>query len=291
MKAKLKNILRRSLTRDPGKSNYKFVMRDWIRLLDLKACSQVLETKRFSQNLRPIELEFPDKERIVVIAPHPDDDVFGAGGTLLKAIDRGAEVKVIYVTDGHSDPKRAAQIKQDAVRVCGEIDATAAFLGLQTRNIPLADQATNDRLATLIRESDPQAIFITFLLDDHDDHRRVNQLLMVAAEGLDLRDVEIWAYQIYSTVIPNVVVNITEQVQRKQEIMRMWGSVSGNRDWPHYVLGMNAANCRYLPSKEPLYAETFFVVPIEEYLELCRIYFSHPTEEIYYSAAYRAVAG
>ena len=273
MKATLKNILRRSLTRDLGRSNYKFVIKDWVNLLDLKACSQVLETKRFSRNLRPIELECPDKERVVVIAPHPDDDVFGAGGTIMKAVDRGAEVTVIYVTDGHSDAERAAQIKQDAVRVCGEIGATPAFLGLQTRNISLAEPATNDRLASLIRESDPQAIFITFLLDDHDDHRRVNQLLMAVAGGLELRDVEVWAYQIYSTVIPNVVVDITEQVQRKQETMRMWGSVSGNRDWPHYVLGMNAANCRYLPSKGPLYAETFFVVPIDEYLELCKIYF------------------
>ena len=291
MAPRFSGALKRILIRDPGKSNYKFVIKDWVDLLDLKACSQVLETKRFSQNLRPIELECPDKERLVVIAPHPDDDVFGAGGTILKAVDRGAQVNVIYVTDGHNDAERAAQIKQDAVRVCGEIGATPAFLGLQTRNIPLADPATNDRLTSLIRESDPQAIFITFLLDDHDDHRRVNQLLMAVAERLELRDVEVWAYQIYSTVIPNVVVNITEQVPRKQEIMSMWGSVSGNRDWPHYVLGMNAANCRYLPSKEPLFAETFFVVPIDEYLELCKIYFSHPAEEIYYSPAYRAAAG
>ena len=81
--------------------------------------------------------------------------------------------------------------------------------------------------------------------------------------------------------------DITEEVETKRELVRMWRSVSGNRDWAHYVLGMNAANCRYLSTSEPAYAETFFVVPIEEYLELCRLYFSRSPGDIYYSELYR----
>jgi LmbE family N-acetylglucosaminyl deacetylase len=280
-------VVKRVLGRDPGRSNYKFVVKDWVDLVDLKACSRVLETKRFSQNLRPIELERPDKKRIMIIAPHPDDDTFGAGGTIMEAVSRGAKVTTIYITDGHDDPDRVTAIRQEARRVCEATGATPIFLGLQPRKIPLDDPDVNARLVASIREFRPEAIFITFVLDDHDDHRRVNQLLLTADEQVSLKGIEVWAYQVYSTVLPNVVVNITSRVERKRELIRMWRSVSGNRDWAHYVLGMNAANCRYLSTSEPAYAETFFVVPIEEYLELCRLYFSRSPGDIYYSELYR----
>ncbi|MDA1347823.1 MAG: PIG-L family deacetylase [Chloroflexi bacterium] len=273
---------------DPGRSNYKFVIKDWVDLFDLRACAEVLETKRFAQNLRPVQVDVPDRKRLLVIAPHPDDDTFGAGGTLTKAVANGAKVDVVYITAGSSDPEQAESIRQEAAQVCDAMGATPTFLGLHPKGIPLDDSELNDRVTSLLTDLDPDAIFISFLLDDHDDHRRVNELLLTVAGGLRPSGVEVWAYQIYSTVIPNVVVDITGQVDAKRELMRMWRSVSGNRDWAHYVLGMNAANSRYIQSREPVFAEAFFVVPIEEYLELCRLYFARSPRDIYYSDSYRA---
>jgi hypothetical protein len=88
-------------------------------------------------------------------------------------------------------------------------------------------------------------------------------------------------------VLPNVVVNITEQADKKRHLISLWHNVSGNRDWAHYVLGMNAANCRYVSSREPEYVEAFFVVPIDEYLDLCKGYFSHGADRTYFTSRYR----
>lgn len=282
----LKRGVRRLFAGTPSRAAYKFVMKDWRPVLDVEASSQVLETKRFSQNLKPMVLECPAQRKIMVIAPHPDDDVFGPGGTLLKAIQKGAEVHVVYVTDGKNDARREA-IRDDARRSCEALGATYTFLGCETMNIPLADGQVNRSLASLLQNIRPEAIFTAFLLDDHDDHRRVNELLLTVARDLDLGKAEIWAYQVYSSVLPNVVVNITEQADRKRHLISLWHNVSGNRDWAHYVLGMNAANCRYVPSREPEYVEAFFVVPIDEYLDLCEGYFSHGAEQIYFSSRYR----
>ena len=253
----------------------------------MRAASEVLETKRFSRSVSPVEMECPTERRIMVIAPHPDDDTFGAGGTIVQAVAAGAEVKTLYVTNGSNDPERSRLITQDARAVCEAIGVGPVFLGCRTRDIPLTDGRTNDRIRSLIEEFEPGVIFLPFLLDDHDDHRRVNQLLLDVTRGLDLDHTDVWAYQVYSTVIPNVVVNITEHAKRKRELIGMWEHVSGERDWAHYVLGMNAANCRYLPSKHPVYAEAFFVLPMKEYLDLCSVYFSHPASEIYHSPSYR----
>lgn len=61
-----------------SKKGYEFIVRDWSSLPDIKICSNVLQTMRFSRNLQPIELEGLEAKRIVVIAPHPDDELLGA---------------------------------------------------------------------------------------------------------------------------------------------------------------------------------------------------------------------
>lgn len=37
--------------------------------------------------------------KIVVFAPHPDDEIFGCGGSILKWMDEGNDVHIVYVTD------------------------------------------------------------------------------------------------------------------------------------------------------------------------------------------------
>jgi hypothetical protein len=44
-----------------------------------------------------------DKKRVLVIAPHPDDETLGAGGTIAKFIDQGHDVYVLIVS-GHLPP-------------------------------------------------------------------------------------------------------------------------------------------------------------------------------------------
>lgn len=278
--------LRKLLIGRPSKRLYKFMINDWVRLTDLDMCSKVLDTKRFIRNLRPLEMEHPAAKRILVIAPHPDDDILGAGGTLLKAIDSGAKVHVLYVTNGLSEQTDA--IRQETLQVCESTGMIPHFLDCRSRAIPLDNLRINSEFLALLKYIAPEAIFISFLLDDHDDHRRVNHLMHNILQNQAASQAEIWAYQIYSSIIPNVVVNITEQVEKKRELIHLWKSVVKFNDLAHYILGINASNCRFLPANEPVYVEAFFVVPLMEYLNLCSIYFGGNSSEIYYYDYYRA---
>ena len=269
----------------PSKRLYKFMVTDWTKLTDLEACSKVLDTKRFNRNLQPIELDYPDAKRILVIAPHPDDDIIGAGGTLIKAKEKGADIHVLYVTNGL--PEKAETIRQETLSVCDQLGATPHFLYCQTRAIPLDDPGVNKRISDLLDELKPEVIFISFLLDDHDDHRRVNHLLLEVLKDKPLPKCEIWAYQVYSSVIPNVAVNITDQKERKKELIHIWKSVGKFNDLAHYILGVNAANCRYIMADKPEWVETFFVAPLEDYLELCQFYFIQTKNPGYYYREYK----
>src|SRR5882724_2787055 len=63
-----------------------------ILLLAVAACAPALAQKV----LPPITAN----DRIIVVAPHPDDEVLGAGGLIQQACAVGAEVHVIYLTSG-----------------------------------------------------------------------------------------------------------------------------------------------------------------------------------------------
>jgi N-acetylglucosamine malate deacetylase 1 len=275
MIAQIKNKVRNLLLANPSKANYKFLLKSHSGLFDKTLSSKILESKCFNDTLQPIVMDCPQADRILVIAPHPDDDIFGAGGVLLRLAEKGAEIKTLYVTDTGNTQDTRNKIHDEAILISGKLGATAVFLGGQSGGIAeggLEQQA----LTTTLRSFRPDIILTTFLLDDHVDHRQANLILTASLNATGLSP-EIWSYQIYTTVIPNVVIDITAVMDQKEQLMRMWKNVSGNRDWAHYVRGMNAMNCRYLSGTEKRYGEAYFVLPAKEYIDLCNRYFSATT--------------
>ena len=239
--------------------NYLFVLKNFKPLLELKHINSLLESKRFFQLVQTIELTKPKGRHITVIAPHTDDDIFGAGGTLLKAKQQGASISVIYLSNSAKTDIQIKTVKQEAKDICSRYGAHPYFLDLVPGNIPINNVNVSTSLGELLKKLSPDTLFISFFLDDNDDHRRANQLFINSIDHIDFRKVEIWAYQIYSTLIGNVIVDITSTVDTKISLMRMWKNVEGKRNWEHYILGINMMNCRYLNKKGSRYGELFFV--------------------------------
>jgi LmbE family N-acetylglucosaminyl deacetylase len=270
-----------------SRRGYKFFIKDWVSLGDLSGCREVLATMRFTRNLEPVALQLPPAKRLLVLAPHPDDETLGAGGTLIRSIKSGAVAKTVYVTSGRASLAKA--MEEEARRVSASVGYEAEFLGYPLNDIPIGSEA-QERVAECINRFDPQIVFIPFLLDDHDDHRRVNHLLYLAdKQGLLRSKYEFWAFQVYSTVIPNVVVDITDVAEEKAVTVNLWSSQKESRDWAHYILGMNAFNSRFLKKPGQNYVESFLVLPSEEYFSLCEVYFEKRGPKAYYHSNYLRV--
>jgi len=88
-------------------------------------------------------------------------------------------------------------------------------------------------------------------------------------------------------VLPNVVVDITDVMDKKTDLIDLCQARKKSRDWAHYTRGLNAFNSRFLKTNRPGYAEAFFVLPAREYLDLCSLYFEHPGEDLYSSDFYK----
>jgi LmbE family N-acetylglucosaminyl deacetylase len=116
--------------------------------------------------------------RVVVVAPHPDDEVLGAGGTLAVWATAGSEVTVVAVTDGEGSHPGSPTLTpaQLAARRAVEREHALAALGLGAPVVPRlglpdagvrADDVAHG-LAPLLRAGDTVLVPVTG--DGHPDH-------------------------------------------------------------------------------------------------------------------------
>lgn len=267
----LRRLAERLLARLCSRSSYRFHLRYWFHP-DADVAAGILATQRPFRALRPHVCDGPEGTRLVVIAPHPDDEVMGPGGTLLKARARGAEVTVVFLTDGEPDADKAVLRRAEAEAVSAELGFAARFLGLPAVALAATPKAV-DALAETLSDLAPDALFVPFVLDDNDDHRAASLILAAAAARLERPALDVWAYQVYGALPGNVLVPLGDFAEKKASAIRGYVSQAAVRDWAHFALGLNAYNARLAPrSVSDLHLEAFFVVPLAEYASLASRY-------------------
>lgn len=141
---------------------------------------------------------------VLVIAPHPDDEVLGCGGTIRRYVQSGAQVTVAIVTRGTPlFPDSQVQ------RVRAEAAAAAQRLGVQTLrflDLPVTmlhlmpEHELNGVFFNLVRETQPDTLFVPFAGDRHEDHRQIFDAAMVASrpDGRRYRISKICCYETVS---------------------------------------------------------------------------------------------
>ena len=166
-------------------------------------------------------------KRILVFSPHPDDDVIGMGGVILRLIDHGHEVMVVHMTNGvtavdneevrrlvdaagcdHATPisDLKARIRQaearSAARACGLSDVQVRFLDLPFYHRPgrVIDEADVAAVADLLEEVQPHQLYAAGdLCDPNDTHRRcltvISRAVALGRGAAWLKDCECFLYR------------------------------------------------------------------------------------------------
>lgn len=267
------------------RKNYRFFIRNYTELRELQRAADTMNTLRHAQILQAEERAAPSRAAITIVAPHPDDEIMGPGGTLALALQAGCTVHVVFLTRGSPRGTPTNQAQESEINA-QQLGYTTAHLDFPLGAIPVDDKAAQALAAALSRPAD--YLWLPFLLDDHDDHRRASHLLMVAAQaGAMKARPRVWAYQVYTSLPANVIVDITAVAETKRAAIARYTSQRPARDWGHYILGLNAYNTRFLHGNAPgRYAETFFDLPFEAYIDLCATYFRAPGADCYLTPAY-----
>ncbi|MDJ0978695.1 MAG: PIG-L deacetylase family protein [Erythrobacter sp.] len=168
----------------------------------------------------------------LIVAPHPDDEVLGCGGTIARLADAGQDVHVAIVTRGY-EPAFSDELVQtvraelvEAHRIlgvtkCHFLDLPAAALDT------LPGSELNAAIGGLVQEVSPDTLFLPFVGDIHRDHQLIFTAGLVAARPRSLKVPQrIYAYETLSetnwaapgvteTFAPNVFFDIGATLDRK----------------------------------------------------------------------------
>ncbi len=235
----------------------------------------------------PATMELPAGHRILVLAPHMDDEVFGCGGTLAKCVATGGEVTVAYMTDGSKgyqrpeplpSAERLAEIERQLVETRKDEARRAGkrlglgepvFLDLPDRDVRITAE-TVARLVRVFQQVRPELICLPFLTDTHRDHWMTNCLFIEAARRARLHPtLPCWGYEVWTPLVPNRVVDITEVIDVKRDAMAEFASQLAEYDYARAMLGLNAYRA-LLAGRGHGFAECFYVADLALYEDLYR---------------------
>lgn len=142
----------------------------------------------------------------LVVAPHYDDETLGCGGTIARKRAAGAEVAVVFLTDGSAshagrmpaealrETRRREALEAASVLGLGEDDRSCAEL--PDGSLERARTATAEHLRALIEEREPRELYVPHEGDGHADHRAATSAALEALAGW-AREVEVYEYPIW----------------------------------------------------------------------------------------------
>lgn len=179
--------------------------------------------------------------RVLIIAPHPDDEIIGVGGTIAKRAKAGDEVYVCIVTKGKAPLFNLDFIEQGR-RECREADAKLGvketifldFPAVMLETIPRYE--LNGKVAEVVQNIKPEEVYIPHRGDMQIDHQMVVDAAMVAVRPRgDDYPKRVYAYETLSETgwnipnvtnefIPTVYENITDTYDVKMEAMSVFKS-------------------------------------------------------------------
>ncbi|WP_169794297.1 PIG-L family deacetylase [Thioalkalivibrio nitratireducens] len=182
----------------------------------------------------------------VVLAPHPDDEVFGCGGAILRHVDAGDPVRVIVVTDGAAEapPDSGSAVdyareRQRESRAAGRLlgYGDPEFWGLPDRGVRYGEWLVQ-RVVDTLRGSGTRLLYAPSVLEMHPDHRALG---MVAAEAVRRvgGELRLAMYEVGVPLRPNRLLDVTDLLPRKRAAMAVFASQIRQRDYQGHVEALN----------------------------------------------------
>jgi LmbE family N-acetylglucosaminyl deacetylase len=205
-------------------------------------------------------------ERLLVLAPHPDDEVIGCGGLLALHLRDGRQVRVVIATDGAEAGNAAVreQESQRALSVLGTVPAE--FLHFPDRHLAEQLDPLKNRLREILIEFKPDLIAVPSPVEIHPDHAALSRAFCELIQNdaslfAALAVARVAFYEVGYPIRPNTLIDITLVAAKKYAAIACHTSQLAFRDYVSYARGLNAYRAMTL---EPTthYAEAYWVAAL-----------------------------
>jgi LmbE family N-acetylglucosaminyl deacetylase len=216
---------------------------------------------------------------ILTVAVHPDDETLGCGGTLLKYASEGAALHWLLITAAHAPAYDEATIACQSAQV-DAVNRAYPFQDLHWLKFPTTqlDQLPLNDLVGAIRDVvatvRPEIVFLPHHADVHSDHRITFDAASAVLKSFYMKDLGVRRILSCETLsetdaafpmahtgfVPQSFVDITETLERKLEIMKLFASEIHKEPGPRSLAAIRALARMRGASVGVPYAEAFSVL-------------------------------
>lgn len=194
------------------------------------------------------------KEKVLVVAVHPDDETLACGGTLLKHRSQGDVIYWLIVTNAQADESFAKRREREISTVAGLYGFKKTFrLGFPATGLDkVPGKEIIAKIAAVFNEVKPSVVYVPFRGDVHSDHRVIfeasyscvktfrypfiKKVLMMET----ISETEFSPSLKESSYIPNYFVDISKFLARKILIMKTFESEIQKHPFPRSLKNIKA---------------------------------------------------
>lgn len=202
-------------------------------------------------------LTIQSTDRILVVAPHPDDETVGCGGLLALY---GPQCDVLLLTDGRKGvPADGSKTEAETALIRkAEFNAAIVFFGVnRVRTLALPDSrlAENSGAVSGVDLQPFDLILVPYRNERHPDHAAAFRIIKKLCKKQHYRG-ELLEYEVWSPITaPNRFLDISDVMEQKLAGIRLYGSQVRELDYEALATGLN--RYRGAPHHIP-FCEAFF---------------------------------
>ncbi len=187
-------------------------------------------------------------KRVLVISPHPDDEVIGCGSTLRKHILEGDKVDVIFLTSGEQgghgrSPEDTLRIREQEANAAAHIlNINKTEFWREPDGALRVTQRIVDRLCKRIKAWPPHLIYVPHDQEEHPDHRASVRLIRRVLDKLpkSVKKPSVWMFEIWTPMQRmDHIVDISSYLDVKRKAIRAYQSQCAVMKFEEAILGLN----------------------------------------------------
>lgn len=217
-------------------------------------------------------------KNVIVISAHPDDETLGAGGTMLKHVANGDNVFWLIVTnvfENQGFSSERVESRQEEIRKVEKLFGITKTYLLDYPTMTLSSSSLLKmvpEISTVFSEVKPEIIYTLNRSDAHSDHRVIFDAVMACTKSFRYPFIkQILMYECISETefapalaekafLPNYFVDITEYIDKKNEIMKVFESEIAEHPFPRSLDNIKALAHFRGASVGVKYAEAFQLI-------------------------------
>lgn len=212
--------------------------------------------------------------KVLIIAVHPDDETLGSGGTLLKHKANGDEVHWLICTQ--TDIKNDFyNIREQEIQKVYNLYNFDTITNLQLKTMQVDEYSMSEligKISKVMNEVNPNIIYLPFKGDVHSDHRKIFEASYSCTKSFrypfikkiymmeTLSETEFAPSTKEDSFIPNIFVDISDFMDKKIEIMKVYESEIAEHPFPRSERNLRALATLRGATAGCAYAESFMLL-------------------------------